>query len=89
MSDDAAGGIPAAEAADGTTGSVRTDDVVHGGLAPEVPGKQEMADMHGRDDDLPPHDPTYDTGMLPVGSPEMPPMRVESPAQADPAGPRS
>ncbi|PPJ32675.1 murein biosynthesis integral membrane protein MurJ [Nocardia nova] len=37
---------------------------------------------------LPPRDPAYDTGMLPVGSPEMPPMRVEPPARRVPRGPK-
>lgn len=37
---------------------------------------------------IPPRDPAYDTGMLPVGSPEMPPMRVEPPARRLPRGPK-
>ncbi|NKY47061.1 murein biosynthesis integral membrane protein MurJ [Nocardia cerradoensis] len=37
---------------------------------------------------VPPRDPAYDTGMLPVGSPEMPPMRVEPPSRRVPRGPK-
>ncbi|AHH22387.1 MviN-like protein [Nocardia nova SH22a] len=37
---------------------------------------------------VPPRDPAYDTGMLPVASPEMPPMRVEAPSRRVPRGPK-
>ncbi|GAB2698348.1 hypothetical protein GCM10027089_20130 [Nocardia thraciensis] len=97
VSDDAAGGVPAADPAD-AAGAVRTDDVSPGKVpaghaadpdsgdaeqgAPP-PGTEPPAD----DRSAPPRDPVYDTGMLPVGSPEMPPMRVE-PAAAKRTGQR-
>lgn len=86
VSDDAAGGVPAADTAGTEAGTVRTDD-------PEISDVQSAeAEQHaeGPDhgEDPPPRDPTYDTGMLPVGSPEMPPMRVESPSRRTPRGPK-
>ncbi|MEV5648007.1 murein biosynthesis integral membrane protein MurJ [Nocardia sp. NPDC052254] len=36
----------------------------------------------------PGRDPAYDTGMLPVVSPEMPPMRVDAPSRRVPRGPK-
>ncbi|MGF6881894.1 putative peptidoglycan lipid II flippase [Nocardia sp. GAS34] len=102
VSDDAAGGVPAADAVGSAAGAVRTDDVVPGRFAPDEPGDdryvaEDLADLHAEagpdytgqhDDDTPVHDPTYDTGMLPVGAPEMPPMRVESPGRRAQRGPK-
>ncbi|WP_324194481.1 murein biosynthesis integral membrane protein MurJ [Nocardia blacklockiae] len=92
VSDDAAGGVPAADPADGA-GTVRTDDVVSG-QTPADPGDAEHAAAAqgapeaGDEQSLPPRDSAYDTGMLPVGSPEMPPMRVEPPSRRAQRGPK-
>ncbi|WP_245713526.1 murein biosynthesis integral membrane protein MurJ [Nocardia vaccinii] len=101
VSDDAAGGVPAAQADATAVSAVRTEDVVPGEVPPDVPGERTESaeaqnfsetaadsadDGHARDE--PPHDPTYDTGMLPVGSPEMPPMRIESPTKRSQRGPK-
>jgi len=92
VSDDAAGGVPAAEAAESAAGAVRTDDAVSGRVPPDEPGAdRDLADAQmgpADDEDLPPRDTTYDTGMLPVGAPEMPPMRVESPTRRAQRGPK-
>ncbi len=102
VSDDAAGGVPAADPAD-PAGAVRTDDVPPGqapaGRAAD-PGDAERAAAQppdaesevsevGGEQSLPPRDPAYDTGMMaPVGSPEMPPMRVEPPSRRAQRGPK-
>ncbi len=63
------------------------------------PGSPESGDPAGAMDGVagaapipsgpvPPRDPAYDTGMLPVVSPEMPPMRVEPSARRTPRGPK-
>ncbi|RDI61535.1 putative peptidoglycan lipid II flippase [Nocardia pseudobrasiliensis] len=99
VSDDAAGGVPAADAAAEAAGSVRTDDV-----PPDQVPPADRADDTEPDDgdehaeqadsaspagpDRPARDQTYDTGMLPVASPEMPPMRVEPPNKRTPRGPK-
>ncbi|MGV9674371.1 murein biosynthesis integral membrane protein MurJ [Nocardia sp. NPDC003482] len=99
VSDDAAGGVPAADAAGQAAGSVRTDDV-----PPEQAQPADGAERDPGDDgdqqaeradsaapagpDRPARDQTYDTGMLPVASPEMPPMRVEPPIKRTPRGPK-
>ncbi|MQY22968.1 putative peptidoglycan biosynthesis protein MviN [Nocardia sp. RB20] len=85
VSDDAAGGVPAAQADATAASAVRTEDVVPGEVPPDDPGDgTEFAEAQ----DQPPHNPTYDTGMLPVASPEMPPMRVESPSKRSQRGPK-
>nr|WP_280255586.1 lipid II flippase MurJ [Nocardia wallacei] len=98
VSDDAAGGVPAADPAD-PAGAVRTDDVPPGqapaGRAAD-PGDAERAAAQSADaesevggEQPPPRDPAYDTGMMaPVGSPEMPPMRVEPPSRRAQRGPK-
>lgn len=99
VSDDAAGGVPAADPAD-PAGAVRTDDVPPGqvpaGRATD-PGDAERAAAQppdaepemGGEQSMPPRDPAYDTGMMvPVGSPEMPPMRVEPPSRRAQRGPK-
>ncbi|MBY8858849.1 peptidoglycan biosynthesis protein MviN [Nocardia sp. CA2R105] len=101
VSDDAAGGVPAAQADATAASAVRTEDVVPGEVPPDDPGERTESaeagsyaeaaadsadDGHAQDER--PHDPTYDTGMLPVGSPEMPPMRVESPSKRSQRGPK-
>jgi putative peptidoglycan lipid II flippase len=102
VSDDAAGGVPAADTAESAAGAVRTDDPGTGVLPGQVPSG-DLGDVADSSDagpgtaeqraetmpeDLPPRDPAYDTGMLPVGSPEMPPLRVESPSRRTPRGPK-
>nr|WP_238845726.1 murein biosynthesis integral membrane protein MurJ [Nocardia terpenica] len=104
VSDDAAGGVPAADAAAGTAGAVRTDNVPPAQVPPAEaddaePGETEQyaeAAQHpaetapptGEEQAVQAHDQTYDTGMLPVGSPEMPPMRVESANRRVQRGPK-
>ncbi|GAA1643720.1 murein biosynthesis integral membrane protein MurJ [Nocardia ninae] len=51
------------------------------GMTPSPP-------RHFEPQTIQPQDTTYDTGMLPVGSPEMPPMRVEPAARRAPRGPQ-
>ncbi|WP_024801424.1 lipid II flippase MurJ [Nocardia sp. BMG51109] len=99
VSDDAAGGVPAADPAD-AAGAVRTDNVPPGQTPADHTADQGMGDAEqsaapppedepaGDDRSEPPRDPAYDTGMLPVGSPEMPPMRVEPPSRRGPRGPK-
>jgi putative peptidoglycan lipid II flippase len=94
VSDDAAGGVPAADAAAAADGAVRTD-VPPGAVPPssaaeaaEPVGPDAFADRAGADgsggaESGPSHDPTYDTGMLPVA-----PMRVEPPSRRVPRGPK-
>ncbi|MGW5513657.1 murein biosynthesis integral membrane protein MurJ [Nocardia africana] len=55
------------------------------GAAPASGNGAEAAPAPGA---VPARDATYDTGMLPVGSPEMPPMRVEPAARRVPRGPK-
>ncbi len=100
VSDDAAGGVPAADPAD-AAGAVRTDDVPPGqppaDRTADSGSNDELTAAHsaegeppaGDEQSMPPRDPAYDTGMMaPVGSPEMPPMRVESPAKRSQRGPK-
>ncbi|MBO0852439.1 MAG: peptidoglycan biosynthesis protein MviN [Nocardia sp.] len=64
--------------ASGARGAESTGDQTPGGPG-DQPGPQQAT----------PRDPTYDTGMMPVASPEVPPMRVESPAaRKAPRGPK-
>ncbi|MEU6560105.1 murein biosynthesis integral membrane protein MurJ [Nocardia nova] len=58
---------------------------------PDAPDGEEPQDAVGNAAPIPgvpPRDPAYDTGMLPVASPEMPPMRVEAPSRRVPRGPK-
>ncbi|MBF6437803.1 peptidoglycan biosynthesis protein MviN [Nocardia cyriacigeorgica] len=85
VSDDAVGGVPAAESAANTAGGLSTDVPLAAGEQPDSASahQPEQADPHEVDpsadaehaDDrterhAPPRDPMYDTGMLPV----MPPV---------------
>ncbi|WP_372494294.1 MULTISPECIES: lipid II flippase MurJ [Nocardia] len=97
VSDDAAGGVPAADAAAEAAGSVRTDDVPPEQVPPADRADDTEADAADQQTEQadqaaaperPARDQTYDTGMLPVASPEMPPMRVEPPGKRTPRGPK-
>lgn len=103
MSDDAAGSVEAG-AAGTPAGAVRTDDVPPEQVPPadadsgnvaapdstaeDVEDDAEDSDAQDIDDGEQPRDQSYDTGMLPVASPEMPPMRVEPPSRRTPRGPK-
>ncbi len=91
VSDDAVGGVPAADSSATTAGGLSTDAPPPGGepsdpayanretgtgpadhdAAPQAP---EPGQPQDRQNQLPPRDPMYDTGMIPIGSPEMPPL---------------
>ncbi|WP_416382293.1 lipid II flippase MurJ [Nocardia transvalensis] len=103
VSDDAAGDVPAADAAAEAAGAVRTDDVPPGKVPPaahaedpetgdvdqHVAAPQQAESAPSADEGRSaPRDQSYDTGMLPVASPEMPPMRVEPPSRRQPRGPK-
>ncbi|MFI5778419.1 lipid II flippase MurJ [Nocardia sp. NPDC051570] len=99
VSDHAAGGVPAADAAAEAAGSVRTDDVSPEQVTPADHAEDTQGDdgdQHAEQGDTPSpagpdrpaRDQSYDTGMLPVASPEMPPMRVEPPNKRTPRGPK-
>ncbi|MGQ4597860.1 lipid II flippase MurJ [Nocardia sp. R6R-6] len=86
VSDDAVGGVPAADSSTTTAGGLSTDvpptageplDPAYANKEPgTVPPDQDAA--RPQEDQLPPRDPMYDTGMIPIGSPEMPPMGGEN-----------
>ncbi|MFR9753713.1 murein biosynthesis integral membrane protein MurJ [Nocardia sp. 004] len=101
VSDDAADSVPAADSAATTAGGLSTDapstdapptagessDPAHTneGQAAAPPDR----DAASRSGNQPPRDPMYDTGTFPVGSPEMPPMGGENPAERRvPRGPK-
>ncbi len=92
VSDDAAGAVPAADAA-AAAGAVRTDDVQPAGVPSDdrhagdhrEPPAEQHAGVPGL---VPSRDPVYDTGMMSPVSPEMPPMRTEPPMRRLQRGPK-
>lgn len=97
VSDDAVGGVPAADSSATTAGGLYTDvpptageplDPAYANKAPgTTPPNQDAA--RPQDGHMPPRDPMYDTGMIPIGSPEMPPMGGENlGARRIPRGPK-
>ncbi|WP_245659736.1 murein biosynthesis integral membrane protein MurJ [Nocardia gamkensis] len=97
VSDDAVGGVPAADSSATTPGGLSTDvpptageplDPAYANKEPgTAPPEQDAA--RPQENQLPPRDPMYDTGMIPVGSPEMPPMGGENlGARRIPRGPK-
>ncbi|WP_407671098.1 murein biosynthesis integral membrane protein MurJ [Nocardia stercoris] len=89
VSDDAAGAA-AADAAATREGALRTDDPAEVPPADDAAGDQDTAGTGEQDspENSGATPPSYETGMLPVHSPEMPPMRVEQPARRTPRGPK-
>ncbi|WP_378735259.1 lipid II flippase MurJ [Nocardia brasiliensis] len=122
VSDDAVGGVPAADSSATTAGGLSTDAPPPGGQpsdpayvnratgarppdhdagpqdqdapgpdhqgAAPVPGAAQPG-PHDRQSQLPPRDPMYDTGMIPIGSPEMPPLGGENlGSRRTPRGPK-
>ncbi|MGO4617345.1 murein biosynthesis integral membrane protein MurJ [Nocardia sp. 2YAB30] len=97
VSDDAVGGVPAADSSATTAGGLYTDvpptageplDPAYANKASgTAPPDQDAA--RPQDGHMPPRDPMYDTGMIPIGSPEMPPMGGENlGARRVPRGPK-
>ncbi|GAA5106510.1 lipid II flippase MurJ [Nocardia iowensis] len=122
VSDDAVGGVPAADSSATTAGGLSTDAPPSGGQpsdpayvnratgarppdhdagpqdqdapGPDHPGAAPVPGTaqpgpHDRQSQLPPRDPMYDTGMIPIGSPEMPPLGGENlGSRRTPRGPK-
>ncbi|WP_107653486.1 murein biosynthesis integral membrane protein MurJ [Nocardia suismassiliense] len=120
VSDDAVGGVPAADSSATTAGGLSTDAPPpggepsdpayanreigtgppdydardHDGTAVEYDGQQgpdaapqgHDAEPRDRQGQIPARDPMYDTGMIPIGSPEMPPLGGG--ARRTPRGPK-
>ncbi|MFC4123931.1 murein biosynthesis integral membrane protein MurJ [Nocardia rhizosphaerae] len=91
VSDDAVGGVPAADSAARAAGGMSTDvqptAADKAGSAPDdVPedfdDQQTDGPAEDKADAVPPHDPTHDTGMLPI------PPRVPAAAARTPRGPK-
>ncbi|WP_405167999.1 murein biosynthesis integral membrane protein MurJ [Nocardia sp. NBC_01499] len=97
VSDDAVGGVPAADSSATTAGGLSTDAPPPGGEPSDpayanretdtgpsdhdaIPPVDEAAPQgpHDRQSPVPARDPMYDTGMIPIGSPEMPPLGGEN-----------
>ncbi|GAA5046423.1 murein biosynthesis integral membrane protein MurJ [Nocardia callitridis] len=97
VSDDAVGGVPAAEPSATPPGGLSTDVAPGVGddrpdsayanketaIGPSPHNGPSTPDQQDSPDPLPPRDPVYDTGMLPIGAPEMPPV-VNEPQAARP-----
>ncbi|MFI1915794.1 murein biosynthesis integral membrane protein MurJ [Nocardia sp. NPDC020380] len=94
VSDDAAGGVPAAEAATTAGGALSTDTPPPGGQSGKPGGNPEStARTSESGDDAPENLPEEDhagpeTGVYEAVSPQMPPMRVESPSKKMQRGPK-
>ncbi|PXX65687.1 putative peptidoglycan lipid II flippase [Nocardia tenerifensis] len=108
VSDDAVGGVPAADSSATTAGGLSTDAPPPGGepadpayanretgtgppdsdaVAPGQDGTQQGP--QDRQGPVPARDPMYDTGMIPIGSPEMPPLGGENlGSRRTPRGPK-
>ncbi|MEV6770865.1 murein biosynthesis integral membrane protein MurJ [Nocardia sp. NPDC051030] len=95
VSDDAAGGVPAADAS-ATGGGLSTDvpptqgaqSGPQGGQPPSTPRITDSGD-HGEPEDLPDEpDAGPETGVYEAVSPLMPPMRVEAPTKRVQRGPK-
>lgn len=54
-----------------------SDDHAAGKSTIDAAARQKSADKDGK---RPPRDPNLDTGVIPVGSPQLPPVRVAGPA---------
>ncbi|WP_433660704.1 lipid II flippase MurJ [Nocardia sp. CA-128927] len=108
VSDDAVGGVPAADSSGTTAGGLSTDAPPPGG-EPSDPAyanretgtgppdhdaavpEHDAAPQgpHDRQSPIPARDPMYDTGMIPIGSPEMPPLGGENlGSRRTPRGPK-
>ncbi|WP_428981430.1 lipid II flippase MurJ [Nocardia brasiliensis] len=108
VSDDAVGGVPAADSSATTAGGLSTDAPPPGGepsdpayanrelgagppVAEADPREHEAGppEQHESQNQLPPRDPMYDTGMIPIGAPEMPPLGGDTPGgRRTPRGPK-
>ncbi|MFI9507516.1 murein biosynthesis integral membrane protein MurJ [Nocardia sp. NPDC052566] len=98
VSDDAVGGVPAADSSATMAGGLSTDVPPAAGEAsdpayakqPADPGPPQAPDAPEPEvDQAPPRDPMYDTGMLPVAAPVLPPMGGENlGARRIPRGPK-
>ncbi|MEU7629964.1 murein biosynthesis integral membrane protein MurJ [Nocardia sp. NPDC049220] len=97
VSDDAVGGVPAADSSATAAGGLSIDlpptagepmDPTYANNASGAAPPNQDA-MRAPDGHMPPRDPMYDTGMIPIGSPEMPPMGGENlGARRVPRGPK-
>ncbi|MGW4118493.1 lipid II flippase MurJ [Nocardia sp. NPDC004711] len=96
VSDDAAGGVPAAESATAAGGGLSTDTPPSGAAGGKPGGRAESAARSGGqgDHEEPEHLPEAEdhagpeTGVYEAISPQMPPMRVESPSKRIQRGPK-
>ncbi|GAB2524513.1 hypothetical protein GCM10027167_29610 [Nocardia heshunensis] len=95
VSDDAAGGVPAAESATAAGGGLSTDIPPAGKVGGKSGGPAESkarsggSGDRGEPEDLPEEDhPGPETGVYEAVSPMMPPMRVESPSKRIQRGPK-
>ncbi|MEU6579927.1 murein biosynthesis integral membrane protein MurJ [Nocardia sp. NPDC046763] len=96
VSDDAAGGVPAAESATAAGGGLSTDTPPSGAAGGKPGGRAESAARSGGpgDHEEPEHLPEKEdhagpeTGVYEAISPQMPPMRVESPSKRIQRGPK-
>lgn len=89
VSDDAVGDVPAADSSAKTASGLSTDvppdrarpnePVSQYGDAARDGSEAEQGNENDRDDaEPPPRDPMYDTGMIPVAAPQMPPVTQET-----------
>ena len=85
-SHDHPGDLPAGPEPGADLGSQDAASAPHGAAAASESGTGNAAPIPQAP--VPPRDPAYNTGMLPVASPEMPPMRVEPTARRVPRGPK-
>ncbi|MFI6170910.1 murein biosynthesis integral membrane protein MurJ [Nocardia sp. NPDC051052] len=108
VSDDAVGGVPAADSSATTAGGLSTDAPLPGGEPSDpayanretgtgpsdhdasAPDHEAIPQgPHDRQSPVPARDPMYDTGMIPIGSPEMPPLGGENlGSRRTPRGPK-
>ncbi|MFD3509995.1 murein biosynthesis integral membrane protein MurJ [Nocardia sp. NPDC058666] len=85
VSDDAVGGVPAADSAARAAAGMSTDvgpDAPDSKDSEHAPDERETHDEQARPA-MPPHDPTHDTGMLPI-PPQVPPSAAANRAQRGP-----
>ncbi|MEC3914169.1 murein biosynthesis integral membrane protein MurJ [Nocardia sp. CDC160] len=95
VSDDAAGGVPAAESAAASGGGLSTDAPPPGTPGGKSGGRAESAAPTGGGERAEPENlpedadhPGPETGVYEAVSPQMPPMRVESPSKRIQRGPK-
>lgn len=99
VSDDAVGGVPAADSSANTAGGLSTDLPASAGGAPDSAFTHARAEAgppdhgpesgpHDGQPPIPARDPMYDTGMIPIGSPQLPPMGGDLGPRRVPRGPK-